>query len=38
MHVTDNSHEIRKKIAQYAYSSRDIIGKGYSSVVYKASC
>lgn len=26
----------RKKVGQYSYSGKDVIGKGYSSVVYKA--
>jgi hypothetical protein len=27
--------EVRKKIGQYSYTPKDVIGKGYSSVVYR---
>lgn len=27
---------MRRKVGQYSYLSRDVIGKGYSSVVYRA--
>jgi hypothetical protein len=36
MHMSENLLEQRKKIGQYAYSVKDVIGKGYSSVVYRA--
>lgn len=36
MNFSDRSHDINKKIGQYSYTSKDAIGKGYSSVVYRA--
>ena len=36
MRSLDNMMDIRKKIGSYSYVSKDVIGKGYSSVVYKA--
>ena len=31
----ETESEGRKKIGRYSYASKDVIGKGYSSVVYK---
>ncbi len=36
MNVNDNLMDLRKRIGQYSYVSKDVIGKGYSSIVYKA--
>ena len=36
MNFSDNSQDIRKKVAHYSYTSKDVIGKGYSSTVYRA--
>ena len=35
MNFSDRSHDNNKKIGQYSYASKDAIGKGYSSVVYR---
>jgi len=36
MNFSDNSQDPRKKVGNYTYTSKDVIGKGYSSVVYRA--
>lgn len=35
MRTQDNQIEMRKRVGQYSYESKDAIGKGYSSVVYR---
>lgn len=36
MNKGENMLEMRRKVGHYSYLSRDVIGKGYSSVVYRA--
>lgn len=35
MRVNENVGELRRRVGQYSYLSKDSIGKGYSSVVYR---
>ena len=36
MNFGENTQDGLKRVAQYAYGSKDVLGKGYSSVVYRA--
>lgn len=36
MNFGDSSMENKKRVGQYAYGTKDVLGKGYSSVVYRA--
>ena len=36
MNIRETTHEGRKSVGQYNYSPKDVIGKGYSSTVYRA--
>jgi hypothetical protein len=35
MHFASNNNEMRKKIEDYSYGLTDLIGKGYSSSVFR---